>query len=147
MGPRRKSFMHSMLQFLEIPFTPLLLQRTSKSVSVSKNRISSLASFNRIEVLEMEMRRTNPGFIGKAKMNTIKITKALVGAFLACWTPYYVMCIWWVHDRDIVPEIIDSGPMCITDLFQNKYLAYFNPKWNTYPTKINFFSPLCYITF
>jgi gonadotropin-releasing hormone receptor len=42
----------------------------------------------------MEMRRTNPGFIGKAKMNTIKITKALVGAFLACWTPYYVMCIW-----------------------------------------------------
>ena len=25
-------------------------------------------------------------------------------------------------------EIIDSGPTCITDLFQNKYLAYFNPK-------------------
>ena len=25
--------------------------------------------------------------------------------------------------RDTVPEIIDSGPMCITDLFQNKYLA------------------------
>ena len=86
--------MHSMLQFLELPFTPLLWQRTSKSVSVTKNRISSSASFNRIEVLEMEMRRTNPGFIGKAKMNTIKITKALVGAFLACWTPYYVMCIW-----------------------------------------------------
>ena len=30
--------------------------------------------------------------------------------------------------RDTVPEIIDSGPMCITDLFQKKYLAYFNPK-------------------
>ena len=27
--------------------------------------------------------------------------------------------------RYLVPEIIDSGP---TDLFQNKYLAYFNPK-------------------
>ena len=25
--------------------------------------------------------------------------------------------------RDIVSEIIDSGPMCITDLFQNKYLS------------------------
>ena len=24
------------------------------------------------------------------------------------------------------PEIDDSGPMCITDLFKNKYLAYFN---------------------
>ena len=27
--------------------------------------------------------------------------------------------------RDLVPEIIDSGPMCISDLFQNKSLAYF----------------------
>ena len=25
--------------------------------------------------------------------------------------------------RDTVPEIIDSGPMCITDFFQNNYLA------------------------
>ena len=25
--------------------------------------------------------------------------------------------------QDLVPEIVDSGPMCITDLFQNKYLA------------------------
>ena len=30
--------------------------------------------------------------------------------------------------QDTVPDIIDSGPMCITDLFQYKYLAYFNPK-------------------
>ena len=30
--------------------------------------------------------------------------------------------------RDIVPEINDSGPMCITGLFQDKYLAYFSPK-------------------
>jgi hypothetical protein len=30
--------------------------------------------------------------------------------------------------QDTVPEIIDSGPMCITDLFQNKSVAYFNPK-------------------
>ena len=25
-----------------------------------------------------------------------------------------------LKSRDIVPEIIDSGPMCIKDLFQNK---------------------------
>jgi hypothetical protein len=45
---------------------------------------------------------------------------------------------WYVNNspidriRDIVPEIIDSGPMCITDLFQNKSVAYFNPKKNTF---------------
>ena len=36
--------------------------------------------------------------------------------------------ICFVIHRDLVPEIIDSGPMCITDLFQNKYLAYFKQK-------------------
>ena len=25
----------------------------------------------------------------------------------------------------LVPETIESGPLCITDLFQNKYVAYF----------------------
>jgi hypothetical protein len=29
---------------------------------------------------------------------------------------------------DTVPEISDSGPICITDFFKNKYLASFNPK-------------------
>ena len=28
-----------------------------------------------------------------------------------------------VETRDLVPEIIDSGPLCITDLFQNKTAA------------------------
>ena len=33
-----------------------------------------------------------------------------------------------VECRDIVPEIIEAGPLCITDLFQKKPVAYFNPK-------------------
>ena len=37
-----------------------------------------------------------------------------------------------IRARDIVPEIIDSGPICITGLFQNKSVAYFNPKYNTF---------------
>ena len=36
----------------------------------------------------------------------------------------------WVSTltQNTVPETIDSGPMCITDLFQNESLAYFSPK-------------------
>jgi hypothetical protein len=33
-----------------------------------------------------------------------------------------------ISARGIVTEINDSGPMCTTELFQVKYLAYFNPK-------------------
>ena len=31
----------------------------------------------------------------------------------------------WIATRDIVPKIIESGPLCITDLFQDKSVAYF----------------------
>ena len=34
----------------------------------------------------------------------------------------------YARHQDTVPEIIDSDLMCITNLFQNRYLAYFNPK-------------------
>ena len=30
--------------------------------------------------------------------------------------------------RELVPEIIDSGPMYIKDLFQSKFIAYLNPE-------------------
>ena len=37
--------------------------------------------------------------------------------------------------------------MCITDLFQNKSLAYFSPKWNTFQQVFNCISPLCFRNF
>ena len=43
--------------------------------------------------------------------------------------------------RSMRPEINDSGPMCITDLFQDKYLAYFNPKKDTFQKKMKKISP------
>jgi hypothetical protein len=33
---------------------------------------------------------------------------------------------------EILPEIIESGPLCVTNLFQDKSVAYFDPKWNMY---------------
>ena len=44
-----------------------------------------------------------------------------------------------VRMTEILPEMIEWGPLCITDLFQNKSLAYFNPKWNTYFPFFNIF--------
>ena len=35
-----------------------------------------------------------------------------------------LFCNTVVTAQDLVPEIIDSGPMCIIDLFQNKSVAY-----------------------
>ena len=49
--------------------------------------------------------------------------------------------------RDLVPEIINSDPMCITDLFQNNYLAYFHRKYNTFQVFLKKILPLCYVLF
>ena len=82
---RKKSIMASLPNFVDFK---------SPRSSMCKNSSASLQKVEVLHTAEMQIRRTNPGFIGKAKLNTIKITVALVGAFLACWTPYYVMCIW-----------------------------------------------------
>ena len=34
----------------------------------------------------------------------------------------------YVVISEILPEMIEWGPLCITDLFHNKSVAYFNPK-------------------
>ena len=53
-------------------------------------------------------------------------------------------CIATIRD---LRETIESGPPCITDLFQNKSVAYFNPPKNTCLTFSISFLSICYATF
>ncbi len=81
-------------------------RRLLRSQSVSVNEVNGLHLNNNggNQSLDDEMavaaaaalRQSAPGMIGKAKLNTIKITLTLVGVFLGCWTPYYVICLWYV---------------------------------------------------
>lgn len=38
------------------------------------------------------------GFLGRAKSRTLKMTIIIVIAFVVCWTPYYIMAIWYWTD-------------------------------------------------
>jgi gonadotropin-releasing hormone receptor len=40
------------------------------------------------------IRRSSLGYLGKAKIRTLKMTIIIVVVFFVCWTPYYVMCCW-----------------------------------------------------
>ena len=40
------------------------------------------------------MRRLTGGTLGRARIKTIKMTICIVGVFVLCWTPYYVMSVW-----------------------------------------------------
>ena len=37
---------------------------------------------------------SNQGVIGRAKIQTIKVTGVLVFGFVLCWTPYNLMSLW-----------------------------------------------------
>ncbi|GLV40451.1 Adipokinetic hormone receptor [Carabus blaptoides fortunei] len=46
------------------------------------------------------IRRSSLGFLGRAKIQTLKMTIVIVFVFFVCWTPYYVMSFWYWFDRD-----------------------------------------------
>ncbi|KAL0278397.1 UNVERIFIED_CONTAM: hypothetical protein PYX00_000228 [Menopon gallinae] len=57
-------------------------------------------------------RRSNVGFFGKAKIRTLKMTIIIVVVFIVCWTPYYVICIWyWIDSKsaELVDQRIQKG--------------------------------------
>ncbi|RZC34966.1 7tm 1 domain containing protein, partial [Asbolus verrucosus] len=61
-------------------------------------------------LIEICRRTSNPGadsitrsslaFLGKAKIRTLKMTIIIVLVFFICWTPFYVMCVWYWVDRE-----------------------------------------------
>ncbi|XP_059486559.1 adipokinetic hormone/corazonin-related peptide receptor variant I-like isoform X2 [Neocloeon triangulifer] len=51
------------------------------------------------------IRRSSLGYLGKAKIRTLKMTIIIVVVFFVCWTPYYVMCLWYWYDRNSAAEL------------------------------------------
>ncbi|XP_073998908.1 adipokinetic hormone receptor [Rhodnius prolixus] len=46
-----------------------------------------------------KLRRSTLGFLGRAKNRTLKLTITIILAFFICWTPYYIMALWYWLDR------------------------------------------------
>ncbi|KAI5711308.1 hypothetical protein M8J76_000956 [Diaphorina citri] len=44
------------------------------------------------------IRRSGLGFLGRAKSRTLKMTIIIVVVFIICWTPYYIICVWFWTD-------------------------------------------------
>ena len=43
-----------------------------------------------------ELRRSGAGVLNRARARTLKMTVVMVCVFIFCWTPYYVISMWWV---------------------------------------------------
>lgn len=53
----------------------------------------------------MQLRRSGAGNIGKAKAKTLKMTIIIVIVFIMCWTPYYIMCLWFWLDEVTAKQV------------------------------------------
>lgn len=51
------------------------------------------------ESVEDRIRRSSLAFLSRAKIRTLKMTIIIVAVFFVCWTPYYVMSLWYWIDR------------------------------------------------
>lgn len=43
------------------------------------------------------LRRIGANNIERARVRSIQMALVIIAAFFTCWTPYYFMCVWYVH--------------------------------------------------
>ena len=81
--------------------------------------------------MQCTISRQNPlsTAFGKLRsINTHFVTQLLLWSLYNILEESIFILLLYILLRQTVPETIDSVPMCITDLFQNKSFAYLSPK-------------------
>ncbi|CAH2274424.1 gonadotropin-releasing hormone II receptor-like [Pelobates cultripes] len=52
-----------------------------------------------------ELSRSKNDLISKARLKTLKMTLVIVASFMVCWTPYYLLGIWYWFQPDMIHQI------------------------------------------
>lgn len=55
---------------------------------------SSLSLYSSASSKEVHLRRSN-SYIPKARMRALKMSVVIVSSFIVCWTPYYLLGLWY----------------------------------------------------
>ncbi|VVC41885.1 Hypothetical protein CINCED_3A020801 [Cinara cedri] len=81
----------SMLMMYWLPLIVILFCYASIIVEIYRRSRESICGQGTDNVRRL-------GFLGRAKSRTLKMTIIIVIAFVVCWTPYYIMSIWYWID-------------------------------------------------
>ncbi|XP_050401059.1 adipokinetic hormone/corazonin-related peptide receptor variant I [Patella vulgata] len=73
----------------------LILCEISKKSRQSKDQLRESSCRTKIG-----LRRSAMGNIERARIRTLKMTLVIVGVFVLCWTPYFLLSAWWWFDRE-----------------------------------------------
>ncbi|XP_054875748.1 gonadotropin-releasing hormone II receptor-like isoform X3 [Poeciliopsis prolifica] len=88
---RWQETLYNMFHFVTLYVVPLLLMSCCYSrilLHINRQHLQHKAG-------ESPLRRSGTDVIPKARMKTLKMTVVIVLSFVVCWTPYYLLGIWY----------------------------------------------------
>ncbi|XP_043972619.1 gonadotropin releasing hormone receptor 3 isoform X3 [Gambusia affinis] len=102
---RWQETLYNMFHFVTLYVVPLLLMSCCYSrilLHINQQHLQHKAG-------ESPLRRSGTDLIPKARMKTLKMTVVIVLSFVVCWTPYYLLGIWYWFQPDmlrVTPEYV-----------------------------------------
>ncbi|KAM4581406.1 gonadotropin-releasing hormone II receptor-like isoform 1-T3 [Odontesthes bonariensis] len=88
---RWQETVYNMFHFITLYVVPLLVMSCCYSRILLHIHLQHL----RDKAGESHLRRSGTDIIPKARMKTLKMTVVIVLSFVVCWTPYYLLGIWY----------------------------------------------------
>ncbi|XP_024936124.1 gonadotropin-releasing hormone II receptor isoform X2 [Cephus cinctus] len=85
-----------MVMMYGFPLTVIIYTYSSILVEIYKRSRESVSD---------RIRRSSLGFLGRARIRTLKMTIIIVVVFFVCWTPYHIMSLWYWIDRPSAIEV------------------------------------------
>lgn len=82
--------------------THLYIQPQGSQANAPLCVMTSLAATFGLSAGESYLRRSGTDIIPKARMKTLKMTVVIVLSFVVCWTPYYLLGIWYWFQPDML---------------------------------------------
>nr|WDY64293.1 AKH receptor [Aplysia californica] len=82
----------------------VILVRISKKSRQSKDEMR-ISGYDGTPAEQGGLRRSGIGNIERARSRTLKMTLVIVGAYVLCWTPYFVISAWYYFDRTSAVKI------------------------------------------
>uniref|UniRef100_A0A673BWS6 Type II GnRH receptor n=1 Tax=Sphaeramia orbicularis TaxID=375764 RepID=A0A673BWS6_9TELE len=101
---RWQETLYNMFHFITLYVVPLLVMSCCYSrilLHIHRQHLSNKG--------ESCLRRSGTDIIPKARMKTLKMTVVIVLSFVVCWTPYYLLGIWYWFQPDmlrVTPEYV-----------------------------------------
>ncbi|XP_042278636.1 gonadotropin-releasing hormone II receptor-like [Thunnus maccoyii] len=101
---RWQETLYNMFHFITLYIVPLLVMSCCYSrilLHINQQHLQNKG--------ESYLRRSGTDIIPKARMKTLKMTVVIVLSFVVCWTPYYLLGIWYWFQPDmlrVTPEYV-----------------------------------------